>query len=153
MKSALESLPEYSKEEAHFKLSVHGFTCKDVDSEEMRKGFLGSLRPYRGKLNHDAFIEVMACLKVLGPLISSETHVKRSTLSNLWGICYLARDWATHPDGMLRRNKLILEADVEIITQWINCISYATMMFLDGQEPAAAFTKFEDYVEKNRNAE
>ena len=153
MKSAIESLPVYSIEEAQIKLSIHGFTYEDVDSEEMSKGFLGSLRPYRGKLNHDSFMEVMACIKALGPQISLETHVRRSIISNLWGICHLARDWATHPDGMLRRNNLISEADIEIMTQWINCISYATMMFLDAQEPATAFTKFEDYVEKNGNTE
>ncbi|MFG6094848.1 hypothetical protein SPB21_06340 [Leptothoe sp. ISB3NOV94-8A] len=152
MKYSFESLPRLTIEDAHNLLAKHSFTHEDLDDPEMANGFLGSLRPYRGSLNQDAFLEIMACLKAIGPGLSTKEQVQRKTISNLWGICHLARDWATHPDGMLRRNNLISDADVATISQWIDCISYATMMFLDCQDPKEAFAQFEDYFATQGNA-
>ena len=152
MKYAFESLPTLSVDDARTLLAKHSFTHDDLDSPEMASGFLGSLRPYRGSLNRNAFIEVMACLKSIGPELSTETLVHRKTISNLWGICHLSRDWATHPNGMLRRNNLISDADIKTIEHWIDCISYATMMFLDCQDPTAAFAQYEDYVADQKDA-
>ena len=78
MKYSFESLPRLTIEDAHNLLAKHSFTHEDLDDPEMANGFLGSLRPYRGSLNQDAFLEIMACLKAfaiwlaIGQLIRTE---------------------------------------------------------------------------------
>ena len=152
MKYAFESLPPLTIQDACTLLAKHSFTHDDLDDLTMANGFLGSLRPYRGSLNHDAFIDVMACLRAVGPALSTDDMIQRNTISNLWTICHLARDWATHPDGMLQRNNLISDTDIATITEWVDCISYATMIFLDCQDPIEAFAQYEDYTSDQTDA-
>lgn len=146
MISAYDKLPQISLEDARTLLAAHSFAHDDINHPTMETGFLGSLRPYRGRPNHEAFHEVMACLKAIGPSLSSADLVDRRVVSNVWGICHFARDWAIHPDGMLRRNGLISEADVETVECWINCISYATVILLESPDPAEAFAPYEEHM-------
>ena len=147
MMSPHESLPALSPKEAIELLQIHSFTYHDVDDPRMGNGFLGSLRPYKGKLNHDAFHELMACIKALGPNLSHGDWVDRRIISDLWGICQLARAWAIYPNGMLRSNKLIADADVKTMDDWLDCISYAVMMFLETLDETEAFIPYNQYVE------
>ena len=146
MGNAYDNLPTLSIDEARELLSKHSFTHDDLNDPRMENGFIGSLRPYRGTLNHEAFREVVACLKSLAPTLSGSNDVDRRTVSNIWGICYLARDWGTHPDGMLRRNNLITSADSQTLEKWVDCLSYAVMMLLEDPDPNEAFVLYEDLV-------
>ena len=147
MTSPHESLPNLSPGDASELLKIHSFTFHDVHDQRMVNGFLGSLRPYRGTLNHNAFHELMACIKTLGPDLTCGESVDRQIISNLWGICHLARAWAIYPDGMLQRNKLINDADVKTMYEWLDCISYAVMMFLETPDATEAFAPYNQYVE------
>ena len=144
MGNAYDNLPTLSADEARELLSKHSFTHGDLKDPRMENGFLGSLRPYRGTLNHDAFHEVVACLKSLAPSLSGSNAVDRNTVSNIWGICHLARNWGTHPDGMLRGNNLITDRDVQTLEKWVDCLSYATMILLEDPDPNEAFVLYED---------
>jgi hypothetical protein len=98
------------------------------------------LRPYKG-LREASFHEVMACVIALAPELSADT-VDRSTISELWAICHLARAWGVEEEGMLRRNGLISADDVERLARWIECISYATMLMLDGSDVDSALEPY-----------
>jgi len=147
MTSPHESHPDLSPKEAIELLQIHSFTYHDVHDPRMENGFLGSLRPYQGTLNHDAFLELMACIKTLGPNLSRGESVDRQIISNLWGICQLARAWAIYPEGMLRSNKLINDADVKTMDDWLDCISYAVMIFLETSDVTEALAPYNQYVE------
>jgi hypothetical protein len=73
----------------------------------------------------------MDCLVALAPELTTE-YVDRSTVSALWAICHLGRAWGIEAEGMLRRNDLIAKDDLQRLASWLDCISYATMMLLDG---------------------
>jgi hypothetical protein len=103
-------------------------------------GFLGMLRPYKG-LREASFHEVMECIVALADELSADT-VDRPTISALWGICHLARAWGLEEEGMLQRNALISARDVERLGEWIDCISYATMLLLDGGGLEAALEPY-----------
>ena len=150
MGNAYDNLPTLDVDEARELLAKHSFTHDDLKDPKMENGFLGSLRPYRGTLNHDAFHEVVACLKAIAPTFSGDDHVDRKTVSNFWGICHLARDWGTHPDGMLRRNNLITETDVQTLVKWVDCLSYAVMMLLENPDPNEAFVLYEDLFDESQ---
>lgn len=75
----------------------------------------------------------MACVIALADELRGASPDKR-TIAALWAICHLGRAWALEPDGMLRSHRLIAEADVTRLGEWIDCISSATMMLLDGCE-------------------
>lgn len=115
-------------------LLLHGF-AGDLKNPKMASGFLGSLRPYRG-LNESNFHEIMAALRVLAPHFAAE-QLDRKLISALWTMGHLARAWGVHPEGMLRRNNLIEEADWRRLEEWIDTISYAVFMLLEGDETAA----------------
>jgi hypothetical protein len=124
--------------EAKELLLMHSFTYSDVDHPKMQSGFLGSLRPFSGHLNEQNYHEVMAALLVLAPLME-QPIIDREIVMSLWSICHLARAWGVQPDGMLRSNGLIRPADVKRLDDWIEQISYATMVLLEGGGTDVAF--------------
>ncbi|EEF60634.1 hypothetical protein [Pedosphaera parvula] len=129
--------------EAKELLLMHSFAYSDVDHPKMKSGFLGSLRPFSGHLNEQNYHEVMAALLVLAPSLEQPV-VDREVVRSLWGICHLARAWGVYPDGMLRSNGLIQPADVERLDGWIEHISYATMVLLDGGGIDVAFEFYDN---------
>lgn len=48
-----------TKEEAYTLLSFHSCRNNDIENEKWENGFLGSLRPFQGKLYECNFIEIM----------------------------------------------------------------------------------------------
>ena len=131
-----------SPAEAKRLLLLHSGVDADVADPRWQAGFLGSLRPYRGHLVPANLHEVMAALRVLAPELEAP-HVDREIMSALWGICHFGRAWGVHPAGMLRSNNLITEADVGRLETWIDCISYATTVLLDGGGIESAFQEYE----------
>ncbi len=145
MTKAYDSLPDLSRAEAVRLLGIHSFAIEG--EEELREiGFLGSLKPFQGALRPATFHEVMACIKALGPEFHGQEQVSADVMGALWAICQFGRAWAVYPDGMLRRNHLITAADVEKMELWLDCISYAVCMLLDGCDADVAFEPYEDYV-------
>ncbi len=57
---------------------------------------------------------------------------------------HLSRAWAIEEDGMLRRNNLISKEQVALLSEWIDCISYAVMVLFEGNEDEA-FEPYEQY--------
>ncbi len=129
-------------EAAELLLSYHSGRNPDVENPKWTGGFLGSLRPFRGSLTEENFHEVMACLRVLADDLGDGETLDRGVVSDLWGIVHLGRAWALAPGGMLRRNGLISQDDQERLGSWLETISYAVLMLLDG---AGAEEVFGDY--------
>ena len=117
--------------EAKEVLLFHSFAHEDIDHPKMGGGFLGSLRPFDGRLKEENFHEVMEALRILAPALE-QPSVDREIVSSIWHICHLGRMWGVHPGGMLRRNGLISAEESARLERWIDCISYATMMLLGG---------------------
>jgi hypothetical protein len=136
-----------SREEAKELLLYHSFTHENINHPKAESGFLGMLRPFKGELIEANFHEVMEALKTLADELENEDKVDKEIILALWGICHLGRAWAIHPDGMLRRNNLIKEEQIQELEGWIEDISYATMFLLDGSGKEVAF---EPYNEKNK---
>ncbi len=129
-------------DEAKELLSLHAFTHPDAaEHPKAESGFLGALRPYRG-LSEANFREVMLALRVLGPSLA-EDRLDREVVAALWGICHFGRAWGVHPEGMLRRNGHIADADVVRLEQWLEAISYATACLLDGAGEDVAFETYD----------
>ena len=137
-----------TKEEAKQILKYHSYTNEDVNHPKMEKGFLGMLRPFSGKLIEENYHEVIEAIRTLADELRNGDEVDREVISTIWGICHLSRSWALEKDGMLRRNNLINEEQIEQLEKWIESISYATMMILDGFDNATAFEFYEDEKDK-----
>jgi hypothetical protein len=116
---------------------------------DLEAGFLGMLRPYRG-LQEESFHEVMAALAALGPSLGHGQAVDRQVMGALWGICVLGQWWGVEPDGMLRRNKLISEHDVQRLTRWIRIISRAAFFLIEGSQEAA-LDEYKQYCAMHRS--
>jgi hypothetical protein len=129
-----------TEDEAKEILLLHSFSHPNsANDPRAETGFLGSLRPYYGTLNVENYHAVMNALRALAPKLRASEELDREVVSALWGICHLALAWGVHPDGMLRRNNLIAEADVLTLAGWVQDISYATMCLLEGSELEVAF--------------
>ena len=121
-----------TRQEAKELLLLHSFSHPSApDSPRAASGFLGSLRPYSGTLSPAAFHEVMAALVTLAPELE-QSSLDREIVSALWSITHMARAWGLEPDGMLRRNGLISDEDIATLSSWVDAISYATLMLLEG---------------------
>jgi hypothetical protein len=129
-----------SPDEARELLSFHCCANPNTDDPRWQQGFLSMLRPYGG-LREPVFHEVMACVKALADELVAD-KLDRATISSLWGICHLGRAWGVEEDGMLRRNGLITDTDKSRLADWIDCISYAVLMLLDGSGVEEAFEPY-----------
>jgi hypothetical protein len=133
-----------TKEEAKKVLKYHSFINEDINHPKMGKGFLGMLRPFSGELIEDNYHEIITAIKVLADDLRKGKNIDKEVISSIWGICHLTRSWAIEEDGMLRRNNLISEEQIKKLENWIETISYATMMILDGCDNLVAFEFYED---------
>jgi hypothetical protein len=99
--------------------------------------FLDMLRPYRG-VREDVLQDVQESLRLSMPLFE-KPPLGRELVSALWAISYYGRFWALDPNGMLQRNQLIADADLERMKSFLARFDWAIANILDGS-PAAAFT-------------
>ena len=60
-------------------------------------------------------------------------------VSAVWAISHLGRLWALDPNGMLRRNALISDADVTKLSAFLERFDMAVMLLLSGSSRADAF--------------
>lgn len=127
------------KKEAKELLLHHSFQHEDYTHPKSVNGFLGMLRPYQGKLIQENYEEVMQIIRTYAEDLQNNSEIDKQVISALWGICHLGRAWAIEPEGMLRSNNLISESDIELMEKWLNQISYAVMMLLDGSDSDTAF--------------
>lgn len=135
-----------SIEEAKRLLSFHSGRCEEIDDVKWKNGFLGSLRPFKGTLNKNNFIEIMECLKTLKGEFSKPA-VDRGIISDIVGITCLTRAWAS-PDGMLGSNNLLTDQQTEELLLWIDIIEECFMFLLEEDEEDAFFSYYEYLDEK-----
>ena len=106
-------------------------------AQPVSDSFLHMLRPYRG-LRDDVLNDVMASLRACASKLSDE-YAPRELMSALWAISHLGRSWALDPGGMLRRNRLINDADQARLADFLQRFDYAVMMLLEGSPEREAF--------------
>lgn len=133
-----------NKEEAKKLLSYHSGTNDDIHNPKWEYGFLGSLRPFRGKLYEENFIEVMECMKVLKEEFSAPM-IDRKMVSDIVGITFFARVWAA-PEGMLGRNHLLTSEQTGKLLLWIDIIEECLTYLLDDCEEEA-FWAYNEYLD------
>ena len=78
-------------------------------------------------------------------LLSKVEKVDKNILSDIVGITYLARIWAS-PDGMLGSNNLLSEEQTARLNLWVEIIQEALMWLLD-DAPEEAFGSYKMYLE------
>lgn len=98
--------------------------------------FLEMLRPFRG-VSSAVLDDVESALRTVAARLG-EDQLPRSLVSALWALVHLGRAWAIEPHGMLRRNDLLSDADMETLAQFLDRVGYAVMCLLD-QNPEEAF--------------
>ena len=123
-------------ERARELLLLHSCGHPDFNNPKWSSGFLGSLRPYRG-LNEDNLHEVMRAIVTVAPQVIHQPYVDREIVDALFSLSWLARSWGLHPNGMLQRNHLIGDADIERLEGWVEAIEWATSMLLGGADDAS----------------
>lgn len=120
-----------TKSEAKELLMIHACDIASQDHKRAVTGFIGSLRPYEGKLNAENFNEIISALEVLEPELE-KSFVDRDIIRPLWAICDTCRRWAIQPNGMLRTNRIISDAEAATLNDWIDCISGKVLKLLRG---------------------
>lgn len=144
--TSIHNLFSMTEKEALDILKHHSFTHYEIDNLKSEKGYLGMLRPFRGELYEENFHELMSILKILKKYFSGE-NVERQIISNFWSICHLSRAWGLEEGGMLRRNNLISDKQIELLATWTDCISYAVMGLLEGLPEEVAFEPYSLYLD------
>ncbi|OMF05407.1 hypothetical protein BK129_15610 [Paenibacillus amylolyticus] len=138
------------REEAVTLLKCHSFSYDDLSHPKMENGFIGSLRPFRGHLIKENFHELMEILRVLASELARPS-LDREVMACLWGITHMARAWAVEPEGMLRSNNLISDELVTLMEQWLNLLSYAVMILIEGGGEEEAFWEYHQYLQEEKN--
>ncbi len=124
------------------KLMFHSGRHPDIDDPRWGNGFLGSLRPFKGKLDESIFHDIMSCLRSLSDYLRNSDLLDKEIVSSINGILHYGRAWALEEEGMLRRNNLISDVDVEKMSDWLNCISDTFCILMDGCDDKKAFETY-----------
>ncbi|MFD2942250.1 hypothetical protein [Flavobacterium notoginsengisoli] len=132
-----------TKEDAIEELMYQSGNHENSENERWQNGFLGQLRPFKGILHEENYHLIMKSLKFLAPEMEKGSVDKR-IINSLWGICHLGRMWAVQPEGMLRRNNLITEDQIQQIDNWLTDISYTVSCLLDGAGTGEAFFEYKE---------
>ena len=119
-------------ESAIEELSFHCGSNTDIDDPRWEAGFLQSLRPYRGSLDKAAMDHVTQCVDAVAEHLKTAVKLDRAVINSLWGIVTYGRAWAIHPEGMLRRNNLISEDDIAMLSDWLDDLAERVAFMLDG---------------------
>ena len=130
------------KAKAKVLLSFHSSRNNDIHNPKWENGFLGSLRPFRGELCEENFIEVMECMRTLKDEFETAT-VDREIVADLIAIIYLTRVWIS-PDGMLGGNGILTQEQTNCLLTWIEIMEGCLMYLLNG-DGEDAFCDYEDY--------
>lgn len=129
--------------EAKELLSFHSGRNNDIDNPKWENGFLGSLRPFRGKLHKENFDEVIECLRTLKGEFSAPT-IEQGIVSDIVSIMHLTRAWAS-PCGMLGSNHVLKQEQTKHLMAWVDIIETCFMYLLDDTEEEA-FRDYEEYL-------
>ncbi len=127
-----------TKDEAYILLSFHSCRNNDIENEKWENGFLGSLRPFRGELYENNFIEIMECLKVLADDFM-QPIVNQTLISDVYSIIHLGRRWIVGADFVTQEQQKQIIEMVDIIQ---DCFYY----LLEG-DVDTAFLEYEEYKE------
>ncbi|MGP1454679.1 MAG: hypothetical protein ACTTJ7_02820 [Treponema sp.] len=123
-------------------LSFHSCRNEDCDNPKWENGFLGSLRPFRGKLHKENFIEVIECLRALQAEIAAPT-LDNTLVYDIISIIHSTRTWIA-PNGMLSENHLLTKEQTMHLSTWADIIECCFLFLLEGAEEEA-FMDYEDY--------
>ena len=132
-----------TREEAIELLSYHSGRNPDINNPKWKSGFLGILRPFKGVLPNENFIEIMECMKILETDFT-EDKIDKEVVANLMGILHYANIW-TEKGGMLE--KILTDMQKALIRRWTGIISYTMVCLLD--HSCEAFCEYNDYMNEN----
>jgi len=116
----------------------HGGITEDTES-----GFLAMFRPYHG-LDEDKFHQMMQTLRALAPDLQDREQIDADLMNALWSIQTYTHEWVLYPQGMLRRNRLISEAELERVYLWMSLFSWTVANLLQGMPVEEAFRNYQD---------
>lgn len=122
-----------SKDEAIILLSYHSQSSKNVTHPKWKGGFLGMLRPFRGELIEENYLELMAVIQTLSDELRNQDRINARIISDFWAICHSIKIWALEPDGMLQRNHLLRQDQISTLSDWHEKISETIMFLLEDQ--------------------
>jgi len=134
------------KEDACNILSYHSGRNPDIDNDRWKNGYLGVLRPYRGRLPVENFIEIMECLNVLKEEFQ-KTEINRELIADVNGIIHYSNIW-TEKDGML--DGVLPKEQVNLLRKWTAMISYCVICLLEKNDEA--FYEYDDYLQALRES-
>ena len=110
----------------------------------MENGFLGSLRPFQGKIYEENFKEIIECLKTLKIEIKKE-NIDKNIVSDIISIIHLTRIWVSEK-GILGENNLLTNEQTKYLLTWVDIIESCFMYLLEGASEEA-FLDYNDYCD------
>ena len=130
-----------TKEEAYVLLSFHSCRNNGIENDKWKNGFLGSLRPFQGKLYECNFIEIMECLKVLADDFMKPT-INQTLLNDVYGIIHLGRRWIEGAD-------FVTQEQQKQIMEWVDMIQDCFYYLLE-EDIDTAFLEYKEYIIDNK---
>ena len=94
-------------------LSFHSCRNDDINNPKWENGFLGSLRPFQGKIYEENFKEIIECLKTLEIEIKKE-NIDKNIVSDIISIIHLTRVWVSEK-GILGENNLLTHEQIKYL--------------------------------------
>lgn len=123
-------------------LSFHSCRNDDINNPKWENGFLGSLRPFQGKIYEENFKEIIECLKTLEIEIKKE-NIDKNIVSDIISIIHLTRVWVSEK-GILGENNLLTNEQTKYLLTWVDIIESCFMSLLEGASEEAFFD-YDDY--------
>jgi hypothetical protein len=119
---------------------MHGIGRDDVSVSDAlyQHGFIGCLRPWSG-LRDENYHELMSAIVSLHHSLAGRNEWPVELIAGIMGITRMAHCWGIDDAGMLRRNKLISDADVAKLRHWTQRIESVVEQLLMGNDPLEVY--------------
>lgn len=126
---------------------MHGVGRRDVPLSDAvhEHGFIGCLRPWSG-LRDENYREVMIAILSLRESLAGADCWPTELIGGIMGITRMAHCWALDSNGMLQRNNLISDLELNKLRSWVNRIESVTEQILMGNDPLEAYPDLREIV-------
>ena len=125
-------------------LSFHSCRNDDINNPKWENGFLGSLRPFQGKIYKKNLKKIKECIKTLEIEIKKE-NIDKNIVSDIISIIHLTRVWVSEK-GILGENNLLTNEQTKYLLTWVDIIESCFMSLLEGASEEAFFD-YDDYCD------
>jgi hypothetical protein len=97
--------------------------------------FIAELRRNPQRLDEHSFRGLVDAIRATAAANAEQSTLAGHSARTLWAVCSMARQWAIHPDGVLRRTGMVRPRELMRLAGWIDMLEYEVALAWGADRP------------------